>query len=236
MKRPLRLFGKRPVLERLAKQPQTIRSLTLSQGADAAEVVRAARAAGVPFVSVARAAFERMAQGIHAQGVIAEVEPFRYEALEDLAQKDPRWLFLIPDRLTDPQNLGSILRTTACLGGIALVLPRHDSVEVTEAVLRVACGGENYVPVAQVPNLAFACDLLKRFDYWIAGAQAEGGTPLAQMKWPSPLAVILGSEGSGIRPGLEKKLDLTVTLPMAGAALSFNVAVAASLLAYEIRR
>jgi 23S rRNA (guanosine2251-2'-O)-methyltransferase len=233
----MHLAGRRPVLERLTRRPETIRSLYLSQGADLPEIVQAARQARISPVGLASAAFQRKTGEIHAQGVLAEVDPFRYAEVEDLIQgPGTKPLLLLLDRITDPQNLGSILRTTACLGGIALVLPKHDSAGVTDTVLRVACGGENHVPVALVTNLSNACQLLKRHDYWIAGAQAEGGTPLHQVDWPSPLAVILGSEGGGIRHGLQKQLDLKVTLPMPGAALSFNVAVAAALIAYEIRR
>lgn len=233
----MRLYGKRPVVERLRQAPQTIRALYLQQEADASEVVRAAKAAGLQFRSVAKPEFSRLAGEVHAQGVLAEVEEFRYAELEDLVKgAEPRPTLLFLDRITDPQNLGAILRTTACLGGFALVLPKHDSVEVTESVLRVACGGENHVPVARVTNLAQAAERVKENGYWVAGTAVSGGTPLHAADWPTPLAVVLGSEGTGIRPGLTKHLELTLTLPMPGAELSYNVATAAALIAYEITR
>jgi 23S rRNA (guanosine2251-2'-O)-methyltransferase len=168
--------------------------------------------------------------------VLAETEPFRYAELEGLLRQSDRPTLFLLDRVTDPQNLGAVLRTLACLGGFAVVLPRHDSVEVTESVLRVACGGENYVAVAQVTNLTQACEQAKKAGYWIAGAATAGGVPLHEADWPSPLGVVLGSEGAGIRRGLEKHLELKLTLPMPGAALSYNVATAAGLIAYEITR
>ena len=143
-------------------------------------------------------------------------------------------LFL--DNLNDPQNLGSILRTTACLGGFAVVLPRHDSVEVTEAVLRVAQGGENYAPVAKVANLSVAIEKAKKAGYWIAGAVTEGGEDITKAKLNFPLGIVIGSEGKGIRQGLIGHLDMKLTLPMRGAGLSFNAAVAAALFCYEIIR
>ncbi len=225
------------MLERLQAAPKTIRTLIIQQGVDAPEVVRAAKTAGHRFISKTKAEFARLAPDLHAQGVLAEVEEFQYAALEDLVRKpEPRPTLLFLDRVTDPQNLGAILRTTACLAGFALVLPRHESVEVNETALRVACGGENYVAVARVTNLAQASELAKKAGYWIAGAVSSGGTPLHEADWPEPLAVVLGSEGSGIRPGLEKHLDLKLTLPMPGADLSFNVATATALIAYEITR
>ena len=105
---------------------------------------------------------------------------------------------------------------------------------MTEATLRVACGGENYVPVALVTNLAQASEQAKKAGYWIAGAVPAKGTPIHQVDWPRPLAVVLGSEGEGIRPGLEKHLELKFSLPMPGAALSYNVATAAAMIAYEL--
>ena len=233
----MRLYGKRPVIERLKAAPKTIRTLYLQQETDSADVVQAAKAAQISFTSLSKPAFAQTAGEIHAQGVLAEVEEFRYTPLADLLQKpEPRPTLLLLDRVTDPQNLGAILRTMACLGGIALALPKHDSAEINETVLRVACGGENYVPVARVTNLVQACESAKKAGYWIAGAAVSGGTPLQTVSWPRPIGVLLGSEGTGIRPGLVKHLDLTVTLPMQGAALSFNVATAAALIAYEITR
>ncbi len=233
----MRLYGKRPVIERLRAAPHTLQALYIQQDTQAKEVVQAAKAANRPFVSLSKSAFDKLAGEIHAQGVLAEVEAFRYIPLKELLEKsEPRPTLFLLDRVTDPQNLGNILRTMACLGGVALVLSEHDSVEVNETVLRVACGGENYVPVARVTNLLQALEQAKRSGYWIAGAEISGATPLPQVSWPRPLGVVLGSEGSGIRPGLVKHLDLTLTLPMRGAALSFNVATAAALIAYEIAR
>lgn len=233
----MRLYGKRPVIERLKSAPQTIRALYLQRETDAPEVVRAAKAAGRGFTSTAKPEFQKMAGQIHAQGVLAEVEEFRYADLEDLLKKpEPRPTLFLLDRVTDPQNLGNILRTLACLGQFAVVIPKHDSAEVNETALRVACGGENHVPVARVTNLTQAAEKAKKAGYWVAGAAVAGGQPIHTADWPTPLAVVLGSEGSGIRPGLEKHLELTLTLPMPGAPLSFNVATAAALIAYEITR
>ena len=233
----MRLYGKRPVVERLRAAPQTIRTIYIEQNVDAAGVVQAAKAANRSFTSVPKSAFARLAGDLHTQGVLAEVEEFRYVPLPELLHSSsphPTLFFL--DRVTDPQNLGNILRTLACLGGMGLVLPKHESAEVNETVLRIACGGENHVPVARVTNLIHASELAKKAGYWIAGAAASGGTPLHKAQWPSPLGIVLGSEGTGIRPGLQKHLDLTVTLPMPGATLSFNVATAAALIAYDITR
>ena len=239
----MRLYGKRPVMERLKAAPKTIRTLYLQQETDSSDLVRAAKELKLPFVSLPKPAFAKLAGEIHAQGVLAEVDPFHYVPLAELlgrpepaGRPEPRPTLFLLDRVTDPQNLGNILRTLACLGQMGIVLPKHDSAEINETVLRVACGGENYVAVAQVTNLVTACEQAKKAGWWIVGTAVSGGTPLGQVSWPHPLAVVIGSEGSGIRPGLKKHLEMTVTLPMRGAPLSFNVATAAALIAYEITR
>lgn len=231
------LYGKRPVMERLRVRPQTVRAVFLEENFNDGELIQKVKAAKRPCTSISRSAFARVAGSVNAQGVAAEVEPFRYVDLEDLlGPSEPRPTLFFLDRVTDPQNLGAILRTLACLGNTAVVLPKHDSVEVTETVLRVACGGENHVPVARVTNLAQAAEVAKKAGFWMVGTALSGGTPLHAVQWPWPLAVVLGSEGGGIRPGLAKHMELNVTLPMPGAPLSFNVATAAALLAYEITR
>ena len=140
------------------------------------------------------------------------------------------------DGLTDPQNLGNIIRTVACLGGFSIVLPTHDSVEVTETVLRVSAGGDNYVKVAQVSNLNQAILKAKENDFWIAGTVVEEGQSIYEMEWPFPLGLVIGSEPKGIRETIRKNLDMTVTIPMAYERLSLNVATATALCCYEIIR
>lgn len=232
----MRLFGKRPVLERVKKGPETIRAVYIEKNVHASEIVRVLKDQGRRFTSLSQEDFEKMAGNVHAQGILAEVEEFCYAPVEDLLKEEPRPTLLFLDGVTDPQNVGNILRNVACFGGMAIILPKHDSVDINETVLRVACGGENYVRVAQVTNLVGAAQMAKKAGYWIAGAVAEGGTRLPEVSWPWPIGVVLGSEGSGIRPGLMKHLDLKVTLPMPGAPLSFNVATAATLFAYELTR
>jgi len=234
----MRLYGKRPVLERLKAAPHTIRAIHLKEGTRIAAIRPLAQAKGISVSVHSKEAFHRMANVGHTQGVVAEVEGFAYTDFLDLIRpktKSPLVLFFL-DRITDPQNLGAILRTLACLGGFAVVVPKHDAVQVNETVLRVACGAENYVPVARVTNLAQACEQAKQAGWWLAGAIPQGGTPIHQADWPHPIGIVLGSEGGGIRPGVRRHLELTLSLPMPGAQLSFNVATSAGLIAYEITR
>ena len=128
------------------------------------------------------------------------------------------------------------MRTLSCLGGFGIVLPTHDSVGVTESVLRVASGGDNFVGVARVGNLANAIAKAKDAGFWIAGAVVEEGQDITRTPLQFPFGLVVGSEQKGIRDVIIKRLDLKVTVPMAQPRMSLNVAHAAAIFAYEINK
>jgi len=149
--------------------------------------------------------------------------------------KKPTLIFL--DRLNDPQNLGVIIRTAACFGRFAVVIPKFNACEVTEAVLHVASGGENFVPVSMVSNISSAVLKAKKSEYWIMGAVlSEDAQDIDKVSMPFPLGLVMGSEGEGIRYGIDKQLDIKVRIPMKGAPLSFNVAMACAIFCHEIAK
>jgi len=234
----LKIYGKNCIAERLKKNPSSIKEIFLEDGFELPGLTGACKACHIPVRQLSGKEFEKRSKGIRSQGVIAEIGEFKYcdfdEFLREPKASQPTILFL--DNLNDPQNLGGILRTAACLGGFVVVLPKHDSVEVTEAVLRVACGGENYVPVMKVTNLSYAIGQAKEHGYWIGGAVVEGKEDLRKAKLNFPLGLVIGSEGKGIRQGLIKHLDFKLTLAMSEAHLSFNAAIAAAIFCYEISR
>lgn len=180
----------------------------------------------------------RIKRADRLQGIVAEVDEFKYVDFEDLLSeakaKSKTLVFL--DSLNDPHNLGTIMRSLACFGDFAIVIPKHESCEINETVLHVASGGENFVPVSLVTNLSTALIAAKKEGFWAVGAVVDGGSDINKTDLIFPMCLVLGSEGKGIRPGLEKQLELKVKIPMAGATLSFNVAMACSIFAYEINR
>ncbi len=234
----MRLYGKNPVLERIKTRPRSIRKLYLQKRTDLSEIVREAKQAGLTFESVDKNWFKSKCGDAHAQGVMAEVEEFKYapftEILSECLESVSIPVFL--DGVTDPQNLGAIIRNVACLGGFSLVLPEHGSAHVNETVLRVASGGENYISIGKVTNIAGALKKIRTKGVCIAGALAGDGDDILRTELVFPLGIVIGSEGKGIRPGLQKYLDVRLSLPMRGAPLSYNVAVAAALFCYEISR
>ncbi len=235
----MKLYGKNPVLERLRSNPKSIRKIFLEENfGDVSFIHHQAHKWNIPVVSVPRSKMIKLGKSLNTQGILVEIDEFCYTPFEDILEnslsRNDSIIFL--DNLNDPQNLGAILRTLACLGGFSVVLPTHDSVEVTEAVLRVACGGDNYVPIAQVSNLNHAIAAAKKSGFWIAGTVVAGGKNILTTPLLFPLALVVGSEQKGIREILLKHLDLTLTLPMPEAKLSFNVSHATTIFAYEITR
>lgn len=235
----MKLYGKNPVLERIRSAPDSIKKLYLQKRTDLSEIAREAKKAGLTFESVDRAWLDRKCADAHTQGVFAEIKEFEYTPFSAVLAEclDNVSVPVFLDGVTDPQNLGSVIRNLACLGGFSLVLPKHDSAHVNETVLRVACGGENHIKIASITNIAVEVKRLKEKGVWIAGAMADPDSrDMLEADLIFPMAVIIGSEGKGIRPGLRKLLDAGLSLPMKGAGLSYNAAVAAALFCYEITR
>ena len=234
----MKLYGRNPVLERIRSNPKSIRKLYLQKGTDLSAIVRETKAKNISFQSVDKQTFTRLSGDVHAQGVVAEIDDFNYtpfnEVIDEAINKNIVPVFV--DGVTDPQNLGSIIRNLACLGGYNLVIPKHNSAFINDTVLRVASGGENYVKIAMVENISTSIKNSKQKGLWIIGAIAEGGEDITRLELVRPLAVVIGSEGKGIRPGIIKNLDKGVTLPMEGAQLSYNVSIATALFCYEIKR
>ncbi len=235
----MRLFGKNPVIERLRTNPASIRKIYLQQGyGSAGYIYKKAKQWNIPVFSVPKTKIVKIARNINTQGILADVDEFAYCDLDevlDISVKKRRSLVFL-DRLSDPQNLGAIIRGLACLGGFSVVLPTHDSVQVTEAVLRVASGGENYVPVVRVANLANAIRKTKESGFFIIGAVVSGGERLTEVQLPYPISIVIGSEQKGIRARIQDLLDLKVTIPMHASTLSFNVSHATTIFCYEITR
>lgn len=236
--RTMYLYGKNAVIERLKVNPKSIREVLLEVGHHSDQVLELIEKNQVAFKWVAQKQFSKMKRADRVQGVIALVEKFTYLSFNELLEKswteNSSLIFL--DRLNDPQNLGVIIRTLACFGKFSLVIPEHESCDITDTVLHVASGGENYVSISKVGNLSNAIIKAKEKGFWIAGTVVEGGQNLSELKFPFPICLVMGSEAHGIRHGVRKHLDLAITLPMQGANLSFNVAIATSIFCYEISR
>jgi len=228
------LYGQRSVIERLRNNPQSVRKVYLLEDIKHPEIADIARRRHIALEKLTLHKFSQTTRNVHAQGVMAEVDAFKYQDFDELIGDENKPTLVLLDRVTDPQNLGSIMRICACSGGFAVVLPKYESVEVSDTVLKVSCGAENHVPVSIVVNLSNAVQKAKDAGYWIGAAVVEGGENPRKVVFNFPLGLIFGSEGEGVRQGLLKHADYRLTLPMSGAQLSFNVATAVSIFCYEV--
>jgi len=170
------------------------------------------------------------------QGVFARVEPFRYADAYELAAVD-RALLVCLDQVTDPQNLGAVVRSAEGAGATGVVIPAHGAARVTPAVCRASAGAVEHLPVAVVPNLARYLNEVKGADLWVWGAAADGDVGLWDADFgDGGAAFVLGAEGRGLRPLVRRACDQIVSIPLLGQVTSLNVSVAAALLVYEARR
>ena len=170
------------------------------------------------------------------QGVFARVEPFRYADAYELAAVD-RALLVCLDQVTDPHNLGAVVRSAEGAGATGVVIPAHGAARVTAAVCRASAGAVEHLPVAVVPNLARYLNEVKGADLWVWGAAADGDVGLWDANFgDGGAAFVLGAEGRGLRPLVRRACDQIVSIPLLGQVTSLNVSVAAALLVYEARR
>ena len=232
------LYGKNSILERLKVNPKSIECVYIKKDFKDHNLLDAVKASGVQHKNVTEKELEKIKRADRLQGIVALVEDFKYTSFEKLIYDPPSkdFSFIFIDSLNDPHNLGSIIRIAACFGNFGIVIPKHKSCQVNDTVMHVASGGENYVPVSMVTNMTTSLLEAKKENFWIVGTIVEGGEDVSKVSLPFPLCLVLGSEGTGIRYGIKKHLDLMVKLPMKGAKLSFNVAMASAIFCHEIAR
>ena len=237
IRKSMLLYGRNSVLERLRANPKSIKNIYLQEGFDVAHIEEMIKVNNVPVERLPANHLSQLKPTKDLQGIVAEIRVFEYMSFNNLLEhaKKRNLTIIFLDRINDPHNLGVIIRTVACFGGMALVIPEFKACSVNETVLHVASGGENYVPVANISNIPTAVIKAKKEGYWIAGAVLDDDAQdVNEISFPFPLGLVLGSEGGGIRHGVKKHLDIKVRIPMEGAKLSFNVNMACGILCHEI--
>ncbi|MGH2729549.1 MAG: 23S rRNA (guanosine(2251)-2'-O)-methyltransferase RlmB [Actinomycetota bacterium] len=233
------LAGRRPIVE-LLRAGGTAERVFIAQGLAPSKVIdeirtRAARAA-IPVRDVPKNEIDRMAAGLHHQGAVALTGRWRYTPLDELLTvPDVKLLFL--DGVTDPHNLGSLLRTADGAGFHGVVVPSHRSVGVTPAVRRVSAGAAEVVPVARVSSLVTSLDEVRGAGVWIVGLDAGASEDIWSSTLPEPpVGLVLGGEEKGISRGVRGRCDGLVRIPLEGALESLNVAVAGAIAMFEVAR
>ena len=199
-----------------------------------------AKEAGAVVVPVDRRKLDQMSVTHAHQGVITLAAAKDYATLDDIlenaAQKGEAPLIVICDELTDPHNLGAIIRSAECAGAHGVIIPKRRSVGLTAVVAKSSAGAVEYMPVARVTNINTAMEELKEKGVWIFGTAAEGSIPMYKADLTGPAAIVIGSEGDGMSRLVQKNCDVTVHIPMKGHITSLNASAAASILLYEAVR
>jgi 23S rRNA (guanosine2251-2'-O)-methyltransferase len=222
------IYGVNPVKEAIKAGRRRIFEIMVSreQYEDIASMVR-----GMPINALSRKELDRIVGERNHQGVIAKVSPYRYAALKDLMDLT---VVVLLDSVEDPQNLGSIIRTANALAAAGIVIPEDRSASITPAVVKASAGATEHAHIARVTNLRQAAKELKKYGFWLVGLEPAANDPLEETPRFDKLALVLGGEDTGIRPVMEKELDLLCHIPMQGAFNSLNVAQSAAIALYEL--
>jgi 23S rRNA (guanosine2251-2'-O)-methyltransferase len=221
------VYGRNPVREAI-RGPRTVHRVWATKNAARESWLAEA---GVPVVLSGAEEIEQRCASPDHQGICAEVSAFHY-ADSDALLTAPRPLIVVLDQIQDPQNLGAICRSAECAGATGLVIGERRSAEVTPAVCKASAGAVEHLPIAQVRNIADFLAEAKRAGIWCYGA--DGGAPLAYdaVDFGGPVAIVLGSEGRGLRPRVASACDALVAIPLRGRIESLSVGAAAAVLLY----
>ena len=236
-----KIFGRNPVAEAL-KSGRAVEKILVRKGrieGSLVPLIKKAKAAGIIVRETDARRLDELSGGQNHQGVIAYVSEYDYASVRDILQraydKDEAPFIVICDRITDPHNLGAILRTANCVGAHGVIIPKRNSAGLNSAAVKTAAGAAEYTPVARVTNISSAIADLKKAGLWICAADMDG-EPLYKADLKGPLAIVIGSEGEGIGRLVRENCDFAVSVPMTGEINSLNASVAAGVILYEALR
>ena len=231
------IFGRAPVLEAL-KNSHPIDKIIIKSGPYAKSlipVIDEAKKRNIVIQQADGARLDRMANGENHQGVIAMISAYSYVSISDIISGKDNAFVIICDKITDPHNLGAIIRTANCVGADGVIIPKRDSAGVNSVVMKTSAGAVEYTPVAKVTNLASTIDELKERGFWITAADMDGQS-MYDIDFKGKIAIVVGSEGKGVSRLVREKCDFIAQIPMYGEINSLNASVAAAVLMYEAVR
>ncbi|QQE63392.1 23S rRNA (guanosine(2251)-2'-O)-methyltransferase RlmB [Leptolyngbya sp. BL0902] len=199
-----------------------------------------AKASGAVIDEVDTRRLNQITEGANHQGIVAQAAPYDYKDLDEMIEsalaKTKLPVIVAADGITDPHNLGAILRTAEALGAQGMVIPQRRAVGVTSTVAKVAAGALEHLPVARVINLKRALDTLKEKGFWIYGLSSEASQPVHRTTFDRPTVIVVGAEGDGLSLSVQQSCDVLMSIPLKGAVPSLNASVATGMALYEIYR
>ena len=233
------IVGRNPVTEALRSGREIDKLMVSSEEGSMKKILALAKERRIPVMKVEKSAIDRIAEGKAHQGVAAYVSAYAYAELDDIFRiaeergEDP--FVIILDNLEDPHNLGAIMRTAECAGVHGIIIPKRRACGLTEVVAKASAGAIEYMPCVKVTNIAQAIEELKERGVWVAACDM-GGQEYYKADLKGKLAVVIGSEGSGISRLVKEKCDFVVSMPMVGRITSLNASNAAAVIIYEVRK
>lgn len=233
------IYGRNPVIELLGSE-RSVDKLIIQDGirhTQLAKIIGLAKSKKIPFQYASKKKLDIICEGGNHQGVIAYTAAYSYSTIKDIldhAEKNGRPPFVvIADGLTDPHNLGSIIRTANAAGADGVIIPKNRSVSLNSTVAKVSAGAVEHLPVAKVSNITSAIKELKNEGLWIVGTDLSAAQLHTECDLTGPIGIVIGSEDKGISQIVRNNCDFLVKIPMIGEIQSLNASVAAGILLYE---
>lgn len=204
------------------------------------KIIKLAEQRGVAVHRREKMDLTKMCASSHHQGIALEVEPFRYADLDDLLALKSKAVsagfLLVLDGIQDPHNLGALIRSAACAGAIGVIIPKDRACGITAAAEKASAGAVETIPVAMVTNIAQSLETLKKSGYWVYGLDGAAKQSVYGVDFSGDVALVIGSEGEGIRPLVRKQCDVIMAIPQYGGVGSLNASVAGGIAMFEVAR
>jgi 23S rRNA (guanosine2251-2'-O)-methyltransferase len=230
------IYGRHPVEAVLQTRPSEVKRLWVANELSNGRDIVAARDAGVRVEVLPKDKLEALAKSQYHQGLVAEAAEFTYADVRDLMPGDRPGLVLALDSVQDPQNFGALVRSAECFGATGVLVPQDRAASVTGTAGKASAGAIERLPIARSVNLARALGELKEMGYWTTGLAGEAETLLPDVDLKGHTVVVVGAEGSGLRPVIRKACDFLARIPMTGVTGSLNASVAGGVALYEAFR
>lgn len=236
-----KIFGRNAVAEAL-KSGRTIDKILIKKGkyeGSLVPIIKKAKAERIIIQEVDIRKLDELSEHGNHQGILAYVSEFEYVGVKDIIEaarnknEDP--FVIICDKITDPHNLGAVIRTANCVGAHGVIIPKRGSVGLNGTAVKAAAGAAEYTPVARVTNISQTLEYLKKEGLWICAADMDG-EPLYEANLSGALGIVIGSEGEGISRLVRENCDFAVSIPLKGEINSLNASVAAAVIMYEVLR
>ncbi|MEK6600176.1 MAG: 23S rRNA (guanosine(2251)-2'-O)-methyltransferase RlmB [Deltaproteobacteria bacterium] len=237
------IYGINPLTEALKSHPEYFKDILIAHGRTGHEVEKIIKLAGqhsIKYRIVQKGDIESLAGTLHHQGVAAILSELKYADVEDILERwrlsEEKAIILILDCIQDPQNLGSLIRTANAAAVHGVIIPKDRATEVTPTVVKASAGAIEHILISRVTNIADTITKLKNTGIWVIGIEADGKEDIYSFDMDTDLAIVIGSEGKGIRRLVKEKCDVCLSIPMKGNISSLNASVAGGVALFEVLR